>query len=474
MDLPFLVRLSWEEEKLHPLFFHPNLGNARDFVVVEDAGAQGLELRKLRRHIVVLEPMLHEKQIAQSSGIRFERIEENRSGRGRNPQEPSCLVRSGKITQMLVNAIPDNCANDEERDRNRDHHGIADDLFPAAPDHRDQVFVHEPFGELFVDRNARAVAEAHDARADLVLANHVLMGGPVAARACAGGTAHAVKIHGSELEYAIRGRPQLAALAAPSLAGARAVFAGSGHIVEVTEELLGKGLHDRMHVVPPGVDTDAFRPGGGDLAALIAMLRRDAAAPHAGRPAERAPDAAAGHRLAGLGRFVLYFGKLMRQKGVHLLLDAWSRLAPAFPDVALVVVGFGDARAELEAMPAERVIFTGAMDHDHLHLLVPLADAVVVPSVLPEAFGMVAAEAASCGVVPIVANHSGLAEVAAELGENGLTFDGTVADLEARLADLLTLPEARRRAMGHEARAAVIERWSWEGIARRLIDLSLA
>ena len=112
------------------------------------------------------------------------------------------------------------------------------------------------------------------------------------------------------------------------------------------------------------------------------------------------------------------------------MLDAWSRLAPAFPDVALVVVGFGDARAELEAMADERVIFTGAMDHDHLHRLVPLADAVVVPSVLPEAFGMVAAEAASCGVVPIVANHSGLAEVAAGLGENGLTFDGTAEDLE--------------------------------------------
>jgi len=328
--------------------------------------------------------------------------------------------------------------------------------------------------ELFVDRNAQAVAAAHDGEVDLVLANHVLMGGPVAARACAGRTAHAVKIHGSELEYAIRGRPQLAELAVLSLAGARALFAGSGHIVEVTEELLGQGLHDRMHVVPPGVDTDAFHPGGGDLAALIAMLRRDAAAPHPGRPAERAPDVDAGDRLAGLRRFVLYFGKLMRQKGVHLLLDAWSRLALAFPDVALVVVGFGDARGELEAMPAERVIFTGAMDHDHLHRLVPLADAVVVPSVLPEAFGMVAAEAASCGVVPIVANHSGLAEVAAGLGENGLTFDGTAGDLEARLADLLALPEVRRRAMGLEARAAVLGHWSWEGIARRLIDLSLA
>jgi glycosyltransferase involved in cell wall biosynthesis len=316
-------------------------------------------------------------------------------------------------------------------------------------------------------------AELAAAPTDLVLANHAIMGGPVASAACSGGTPFAVKVHGSELEYAIRGRPQLAAAAAESLAGVSALFAGSGHIVEVTEELLGRGVHDRMHVVPPGVDTAAFRPDGGDLAALVALLRAEAAAPHPGRPPERAPDPDAADRLAGLGRFVLYFGKLMRQKGVHLLLEAWGRLAPQFPGTSLVVVGFGDARGELEAVAPPGTIFTGAMDHEHLHLLVPLADAVVVPSVLPEAFGMVAAEAAACGVVPIVANHSGLAEVAAGLGQSGRTFDGTALDLAARLGEILALPDPRRRMLGLSARAAVVERWSWDGIARRLIELSL-
>ena len=96
--------------------------------------------------------------------------------------------------------------------------------------------------ELFVNRNARAVAEAHGGGADLVLANHVLMGGPVAARACADGTPHAVKIHGSELEYAIRGRPQLAAMAVRSLAGVSALFAGSPCSREMRERLIRAGL----------------------------------------------------------------------------------------------------------------------------------------------------------------------------------------------------------------------------------------
>jgi glycosyltransferase involved in cell wall biosynthesis len=324
--------------------------------------------------------------------------------------------------------------------------------------------------DTFVERNARAVAEAHGGRADLVLANHVLMGGPVAARACAGGTAHAVKIHGSELEYAIRGRPWLADMAREALAGAAAVFAGSEHIVEVTEELLGEGAYRRaLRIVPPGVDTDLFAPGRGSLPELLRMLR---AGPAAG-PAERSADPGAADRLEGLGRFVLYFGKLMRQKGVHLLLEAWRDIAPGHPGVGLVVVGFGDARADLEAQAPPGVIFTGAMDHAQLQPLVPLADAVVVPSVLPEAFGMVAAEAAACGVVPIVSNHSGLAEVAAGLGEAGITFDGTVDGLAGRLDGLLRLPEPERRRLGAVAREAVIARWSWEGVARRLLDESL-
>jgi hypothetical protein len=56
-----------------------------------------------------------------------------------------------------------------------------------------------------------------------------------------------------------------------------------------------------------------------------------------------------------------------------------------------VIVGFGDYRAELEALAPERVLFTGALEHRHLVHLLPLADVSVVPSIFPEAFGMVAA-----------------------------------------------------------------------------------
>ena len=143
-----------------------------------------------------------------------------------------------------------------------------------------------------------------------------------------------------------------------------------------------------------------------------------------------------------------------------------------------MIVGFGDYRAELEAKAPPRTLFTGPLEHRHLVHLLPLADVSVVPSIFPEAFGMVAAEAAATGTLPLVARHSGLAEVAAGLEEvyppehRALaSFEsGNAADLRAKLAAVLALPRAERAELGLAARRATIERWSWTGVAKRLLD----
>src|SRR5204862_6347765 len=127
---------------------------------------------------------------------------------------------------------------------------------------------------------------------------------------------------------------------------------------------------------------------------------------------------AAGHArrrasfLAGLGPVVVYFGKLLEERGVQVLLGAMRGI-----DARLVVVGFGPYRSTLESLAPSRTLFTGPLERRHLRHLLPLADVTVVPSIFPEAFGMVAAEAAAAGSPPLVARHSGLAEVAAGLEE---------------------------------------------------------
>jgi glycosyltransferase involved in cell wall biosynthesis len=324
--------------------------------------------------------------------------------------------------------------------------------------------------ERYVALNAAAVRERLPA--DFVFANHVLPGGAVAHEVRG---RYAVKVHGSELEYAMRGNDDLVAWGRAALEPAEAVFVGSAHVREVLEEVVGHV--DPVHEVPPGVDVDEFRPQPRDaaFAALVDEARRDP--PNPGNARERLPDDGNAARLeaflAGDEPTVLYFGKLMRNKGVHLLLEALRGV-----DARAVFVGFGEDRAELEAAAPPRTLFTGPLEHRHLAHLLPLADVTVVPSIFPEAFGMVAAEAAAAGSPPLVARHSGLADVAlgleAEYPPERRTLasfaTGDVDDLREKLRALLALSPAERRELGAAARRAAVARWSWSSVANRLLE----
>lgn len=325
----------------------------------------------------------------------------------------------------------------------------------------------------WVDANASATRELLPA--DLVFTNHVLLGGPVGA---ATGSPFAVKAHGSELEYSMRGNAELSAWGAEALAGARATYVGSEHIRAVLADVCGHT--ENVIEVPPGVDIEEWTPEPRDvaLAALIEESERDASNP--GNAEERLPDDGNAGRLKlfldDTKPLVVYFGKLIEQKGVHLLIDALAGI-----EARLVVVGFGPERATLERRAGDRgveALFTGPLEHRHLRHLLALADACVVPSIFPEAFGMVAAEAASAGCPPLVARHSGLAEVASGLEEAypaGLEHlasfrPNDADDLARRLRELLSLQRTDRTAIRSAARAAVVERWSWAGVSRRLLD----
>ncbi len=180
--------------------------------------------------------------------------------------------------------------------------------------------------------------------------------------------------------------------------------------------MLGPGDYRRKIVtIPPGVDIHEFVPAERDdaLEALIVEAEQDPPNPPEAYD-QRLPDPGNAARLAsfldGDEPTVVFVGRISREKGAHILVDALRGLDG---DVRTVMVGWGDIREELEDETAGmRVLFTGALEHRHLAHLFALADVAVTPSTAPEAFGMVAAEAAACGAPPLVARQSGLAEVA--------------------------------------------------------------
>jgi glycosyltransferase involved in cell wall biosynthesis len=389
----------------------------------------------------------------------------------------------------------------------------------------------------YLDANAAAVGEvAERARPDVALANHLVAGPAILARGLAGTVPYAVKVHGSALEYVVRPHSErFLPLAREGLAAAGGVLVGSRHTAEsLWRTMDDPGLPARTRLGPPGVDVHTFRPREAADAAerLHALAERLRGASGGWGGEEGATDA-----LASLDprrdRIVAYVGKLIVSKGVDLLIAAWPLVTERVPDARLCVIGFGTYRdglrrlaaalaagdlgaarevaargRELEGGPAgelgylaafldglageereryaaaapgamERVVFTGRLEHEDLPDVLPACEAQVVPSTFPEAFGMVAVEAAACGALPVSAAHSGLAEVTRTL-EGAVDADvaallsfergpAAVRAIAASLTGWLELPGGRRAV----ARAALSDlarrRYGWESVAEGVI-----
>jgi glycosyltransferase involved in cell wall biosynthesis len=262
----------------------------------------------------------------------------------------------------------------------------------------------------------------------------------------------------------------------------------------------------------------ALRSSGnaGELAGALQEIRASYDA--------RAHDSDAGERTKSFldreGPIVVYVGKLIHSKGVHSLISAFARVRKQ-TGARLLVVGFGTFREGLEALtqslsegdettlerlaemgklleggpagPLEHfmltdellvdaagmeddILFTGPIYHGELTKLLPAADVAAVPSIFPETFGLVAAEFAASGVVPFVADHSGLREAGGIVGQN-LPFDLRVGmdGFEDNLARALTIylefPEEEERRCEEVVRRNSVEDLSWGTLAEKLVAL---
>jgi glycosyltransferase involved in cell wall biosynthesis len=393
--------------------------------------------------------------------------------------------------------------------------------------------------DSYLDRNVAAVESVAAWRPpDAAVAGH-LIPGPVVARRALGDGAFVAKVHGSDLEYAVRLQERYGDLAREGVEGARAVVGASRDVLARTEAVV-PAARGRTRVVTPGVDVGRWRPRPRAEALADAASRLDADPPADGRPAgldrsvrdavenrdgaaldalarsydHGVPDPHAADRLRALashrGPLVGYLGKLIPEKGVERFIEAVALLGS---DVRALVVGFGLHREWLAGLVraldagdrdgyawlaeasrlrldlsgdevaaakglADRVVFTGRLDHRYAPEAVAALDVLVVPSTLEEAFGMVAAEGAAAGALPLVARHSSLAEVADALeaavgGPGMLSFEpgaGATHRLAEALERLLSLPHDERAHMRDAVHSHVAAEWTWERTAQRLLD----
>jgi glycosyltransferase involved in cell wall biosynthesis len=394
--------------------------------------------------------------------------------------------------------------------------------------------------DAYTEANVRAVHEVVARVApDAALANHEVMGPVILARALRDEVPYAVKVHGSALEYTVRPHPRrFVAPAREGLARARGVLVGSRHTAERLWDVVDDpSLPAKTRLGPPGVDVAAYRQAPRPEAAE--RLERLAARLDAQGAGAWGGESGAPAALRALDpehdRIVTFVGKLLVAKGIDLLLAAWPLVVHSVPEARLCVVGFGTYREgvarvlagmrerdlavlrevavrgrELEGGPAgplahlsafldaldadperraaylaaapaaaDRVHLTGRLEHDDIPSLLSASEAQVVPSTFPEAFGMVAAEAAACGALPVSAAHSGLAEVTATLApvleeplRRLMSFEvgpRAVEELADHLVVWLRL-EPHRRARASAALAdAARERYGWDRVAEGVL-----
>ncbi|HLL93010.1 MAG TPA: glycosyltransferase [Solirubrobacteraceae bacterium] len=223
----------------------------------------------------------------------------------------------------------------------------------------------------YIAANVAAVAELLDrVRPQLALANHLVMGPVILARALHGAVPYAVKVHGSALEYVVKPHPQrFLASAREGLAGARAVLVGSRHTAASLWRALGDdgSLERRTRLGPPGVDVQRFaaRPpqaAAAGVADLAVRLRGSAGAQAqaAAQEPARADSAFARDELEAAvaleqlrpqrDALVAFVGKLIVSKGVDLLIAAWPLVLQRVPQAQLVLVGFGAYRGALQRL----------------------------------------------------------------------------------------------------------------------------
>ena len=298
-----------------------------------------------------------------------------------------------------------------------------------------------------VVRRVRNLAERQGA--ELVVWDPALPVGHAARRV---GRPYAVVLHGSEVT--VPGRlPVARSMLARVLRGASLVICAGNYPAGEAERAAGCTLP--TVVVPPGVDTDRFRPLD---EAERASVRREL-----GLPVD-AP-------------LVVSVSRLVPRKGMDTLIRAAARLGRTEPDLVVAIAGSGRDRRRLEGLVASTgapVRLLGRVPEELLPGLYGAGDVFAMlcrsrwGGLEQEGFGIVFLEAAAAGV-PQVAGESGGAAEAVAHERTGLVMGrpDAVERVVRTLSDLLG-DEKRRAEMGREARRRAEAEFSYDVLARRL------
>ncbi|MBH0780059.1 glycosyltransferase family 4 protein [Nocardia bovistercoris] len=217
------------------------------------------------------------------------------------------------------------------------------------------------------------------------------------------------------------------------------------------------GPNSALEYLPPGVDSEVFRPDPAARAELRARY--------------------------GLGErpTILCLSRLVPRKGQDALIAAMRDIRTRIDGAVLVIAGGGPYEQKLRSLAdsagvARDVVFTGRVPSAELAAHHTIADVFAMPSrtrgagLDVEGLGIVYLEASATGV-PVVAGRSGGAPETVIEGKTGRVVDGRdIADIAGAVVDVLADRDAAAR-MGEAGRAWVEQQWRWDTLGARLRHL---
>ena len=174
-------------------------------------------------------------------------------------------------------------------------------------------------------------------------------------------------------------------------------------------------------------------------------------------------------------RIVLFLARLHPKKGLDLLIDAWGKVSPAFPEAQLVIAGadFENTRAIMEAETVTRgvartVTFTGLLAGSLKWSALAAAEGFVLPS-RSEGLSVSVLEAMGMGLPVIVTEPCNMPEVLEHRA--GWQIQPDAAQLTSALAKLLDNTLQRNAQIGARGAELVRSRFSWSTVAAQMAEL---
>jgi len=171
-------------------------------------------------------------------------------------------------------------------------------------------------------------------------------------------------------------------------------------------------------------------------------------------------------------RIVLFVGRMVREKGAHVLIEAAPKVLRGHPEALFVLVGGGPndhlGKRARELDIDSRIRITGFIPDEELANLYQTASVAVCPS-LYEPFGIVALEGMAAGLPVVVSDAGGLPEVVEHEKTGLLTWANNPESLATGITRVLD-DEALAQRLARAGAERVRERFGWDAIAARTLQ----